>query len=141
MRTQEQARAARAWATLTARFQDAAGWPDNPDAVAYLGALKSTPARIHTSGLGQAVAFLRSRQSDEMARAAAKDIGTLTLERLGREGNDLIEELRRGDIYFFMQATAEATAVVGWLTRYLEGAGVRRMDDQAAAGEEEQADE
>jgi hypothetical protein len=99
-------------------------WKDDPNAKSYLRALKQTPARIHASGLGQAMAFLKSRGKDP-AKWAAEDIGRLTLELLGHNGSDLLAKLEDEDSTFQFLASEEVLAVVGWLSSYLEGEGVK----------------
>lgn len=135
METTEQRRARETWQRLIGRFPvPASEWKNKSEASEYLSALKATPARIHSCGVGQALAFLKSRQSDEQARNAGKDISTLVLSMLGigiRQG-DLIDFLRRqesGASLWFL-ATDEAMKTIGWLCRYLEGEGVKTKQDR-----------
>jgi len=132
MRTREQQRQIRAWATLNRqdRFgSDPSRWKGDANASVYLRALKQTPARIHASGLGQAIAFLKSR-GKQPAKWAAEDIGQLTLQLLGHPGDDLLGRLQEADVTLQFLATDEALAVTGWLASYLEGEGVEtRQED------------
>ena len=131
VRTREQERQRLAWNCLVSekRFRDQPHeWKKNDYASIYLRALKQTPARIHASGLGQAIAFLKAHKGEKEKKAigwAADDISRLTLELLGEQGTDLLERLRDDDLSFQFAATDEALAVVGWLSAFLEGEDVK----------------
>ncbi|MDH7570942.1 MAG: type III-B CRISPR module-associated protein Cmr5 [Armatimonadota bacterium] len=135
MRTREQRRMELAWKALSSH-----GWfgskdeasPNDKSAAEYLVALKKTPARIHACGLGMALAFLHSR-SAKPAKDAAKDVERAVLEALGctGEGGDLLNEIRKRDAAFLFLATDEAVALIGWMTRLLEGAGVKSDESTA----------
>lgn len=134
METLEQRCSLLAWDKLVHRFTNATEeWKDNPDAKEYLGALKKTPARIHNSGLGQALAFLRSRP-EQAAACVEGDLAELALALLGVHGNNLLSLVRNNDNTFLFLATDEVMRVIGWLARYLEGAGVK---SKHAEGDEE----
>jgi CRISPR-associated protein Cmr5 len=134
MKTREQERMQLTWERLTDERHFGANvetWAKKEGAKKYLTAIKKTPPRIHSSGLGQALAFLRSR-GDTEAQKAEKDISALTLAILGKkERTDLLEFLRNSDASFLFLATEEAMLVCGWLTRYLTGAGVKSEDEEA----------
>lgn len=136
METLEQRCSQLAWEKLTSknRFGDQPGNWQEKAAPEYLGALKKTPARIHTSGLGQALAFLRSR-GEKAASWVEEDLSELTLHLLGMGNGNLLALLRGGDATFLFLATDEVMRVINWLTRYLEGAGVKSKH-----GEDEEDD-
>ncbi len=123
----EQQRMQKTWECLTGHFtDDTSSWQGDPRAKTYLSAVRKTPARIHSCGLGQALAFLRSRGRDESKWAEA-DLSRLVLEILARETDpDLLTLLRstQQDLGFLSLVTEEAMEVCGWLARYLVGAGV-----------------
>ncbi len=133
MITREQQRMRLAWDRLCSWFgtDDTASWPNKPGADKYLGALKKTPARIHACGLGMALAFLRSRTSQPEAVQAGKDVEYATLQALGyaKDAHDLLNEIRERDASFLFLATDEAVALIAWMTRLMEGAGVSAKDE------------
>jgi len=124
-----------AWDKLINNFgENPEHWQDT-NASEYLGALKKTPARIHTCGLGQALAFLR--RGERPAQQAQTDISNLTLLLLGIGTNvTLLDMLRQNDTDFWFLATDETMRVITWLARYLEGEGVKSKH-----GEEDDTDE
>ena len=143
------------WTALTAedRFgEDTAQWVNSATADGYLKTLKQAPARIYTSGLGQAIAFVRAHndpaknERERAARNAFDDLASLVLHFMDRPTNSndasavLIKTIRDGDLATMMWATEEALAIITWLTRYLEGEGVGDEDEPqtpAAPDEEE----
>jgi CRISPR/Cas system CMR-associated protein Cmr5 small subunit len=126
VKSQEQKRMQSAWEALTRRFgSDTPKWRDNTHAEDYLRAAQKTPARIHRCGLGQALAFLKSRGERDVSQQVADDISRITLENLHRQdGADLIAILCASDISWMFAATEEAQSVTGWLIDYLRGAAV-----------------
>lgn len=137
METLEQRCSLLTWKKLTSRFGDSTeAWKNHRKAEKYLGALKKTPARIHNSGLGQALAFLASRPEDA-AKDAGQDVSELTLGLLGmeKEKKNLLGLLRGNDSALLFLATDEAMRVIAWLSRYLEGADVKfKQDDDGPEG-------
>lgn len=137
MRTREQDRSRECWEALVESFgEDSAAWQNGSQGERnYLAALKKTASRIYVSGLGPAIAFLRSRNA-EPPKHVAKDIGKLVLGGMGQnEGDDSSEELIRvlreaPDVATVAWATEEALAACTWLMRYLEGAGVSPSEDE-----------
>jgi len=123
MKTREQDRMEKTWRALSNRLgNEPERWKDKNEAKKYLNGVRKTPARIHASGLGQAIAFLKSHKADDVAT----DISKITLEMLGTtDGTDLLGKIRSGDTAYLFLATDEAMAVCGWLSRYLVGAGVK----------------
>lgn len=137
MRIREQEQSLACWGALTSRFGDnSAAWRNGQhDEAAYLAAVKKTASRIYVSGLGPAIAFLRSR-SKEINGKLADDLGRLVLAALGQNvGNSasgqLIGLLRQApDVATVAWATEEALAACTWLMRYLEGEGVSPSEDE-----------
>lgn len=132
--TREQYRARETWATLTERFGEPTAWPTDADAKPYLNALRQSAARIHISGLGQALVFLKTRNKDAPKRAA-EDLASLVLAVMGvgiqnnAPADTLVNCIRNGDLLTLMRATEESLAMISWLCRYLQGAGVVAEDE------------
>ena len=138
MRTREQERMQAAWECLVERFgSDPSVWAVEDRAKKYLTAMKKTPARIHTCGLGQALAFLRSR-SDDILHKAEGDLSRLTLQLLGEPEGNLLMKVCQGDTPFFFLATEEAMAICGWLTLYMKGAGVKSEDEEEIGDQDQE---
>jgi hypothetical protein len=140
MRTREQDRMDMAWDCLCGHFgPDPRAWATDPvvrkQAIDYYRAVKRTSARIYTCGLGQALAFLKSRGSAH-AQQAEQDLARLTLHMLGQVGqsnqNDLIAYIRTQDADGLFLATDETLRIVAWLGRYLSGADIP-LDDQGTS--------
>ncbi|MGD9496500.1 MAG: type III-B CRISPR module-associated protein Cmr5 [Armatimonadota bacterium] len=144
MRTREQDRSLACWRALTSRFgEDYAAWREGrQDEAAYLAAVKKTASRIYVSGLGPAIAFLRSRKkpingllADDLAALALAGMGSppqgITLPVAEGSSLDLIRRIREAtDVATVAWATEEALAACTWLMRYLEGAGVSPSEDE-----------
>lgn len=149
--TIEQRRAEAAWDTLTREDHfgtdleklNADGSIAKPDLKAnvkfakqYLNAMRQTATRVHVSGLGQAIAFLRARK-DEAPKAAANDLAYLTLRAMEQTNVvlnentslELIHLVQNGDLIKMMRATEEVMGLIAWFTRYLQGAGIEAGDD------------
>ena len=128
MKTREQERMEKTWRALTSRLgNEPERWKDKNEAKKYLNAVRKTPARIHVSGLGQAIAFLKSHKADDIAA----DISKITMEMLGTtDSADLLGKIRSSDATILFIATDEAMAVCGWLSRYLAGAGVKSEENE-----------
>ncbi len=147
MKTLEQTRAQITWKKLDERFSDDPNqWRDRSEASVYLGALKKTPGRIHSSGLGQALVFLKSRK-EQAAKDAYSDLSEMTMTILtgqlySEEGSsDLLAKIRDNDSTFLFLATEEVTCLIDWLCRYLEGAGVTGKEAEEAATEAAETEE
>jgi CRISPR-associated protein Cmr5 len=120
--TLEQRRARHAWEAV-ARLKNAK--PE--DAKDCKGEAKKLPVRIMTSGLGQALAFLK-------AKSGGKKTGLDTLlDRLsdwvvrgrrlpGVQGSDqdLMKNIISGDAVFLRRATDETLAYLQWFNRFAE---------------------
>ena len=136
MITREQARMKDTWGVLTDKHSfpmttEFKLWNESEKNYArkYLGALRKTPARIHSSGLGQAMAFLRSR-GDEVSKDLCNDLGKLVHVPFGIQGDDLIATIRSQNAAFQFAATDEAMQICGWLIRYMAGAGVTAEEER-----------
>lgn len=134
LKTREQKRMEQTWKILTKTFtENTDAWKGDPRAKKYMGHVKRTPARIHTSGLGQALAFLKSRGRAE-GILAEEHIAGITLAILDRPGVDLLGALRAEDAAFLFMASEEASEVCGWLARYLAGAGLTPDETEEEPG-------
>lgn len=122
MQTIEQRRAARAHDCVAGI---AAG--DDVDIKAYKAVASSFPAMIRMNGLGQALAFIRSRKGNEYRRVydhvsawlGAGQAGVLT------SSEDALSELVNGDARTYRQAETETIAFMVWIKRYAEAAALR----------------
>lgn len=141
MTAREQQRSLACWARLASRFdpQEHQWSANRRDESTYLAALKKTSSRVYISGLGMAIAFLRSRNKPINGNLA-DDIGRLTLAAMGRRpGRDpsleLIQVIRGAqNVATVAWATEEALAACTWLMRYLEGAGVEAKEEDHQGG-------
>ena len=133
--TIEQKRAEGSWIAVTQRFGPQL---DQHGALAkrYLTAMRQTATRVHVSGLGQSIAFLRSRK-DEGGRYAAEDLSSLALQALGRPlaqnadaSLQLIRLIQNEDLIFLVRATEEIMGLIAWSSRYLQGAGIEVGDPE-----------
>lgn len=92
----------------------------------YARLCRNLPAMLLQNGLGQSLAFLRSRSGEGQsgARAAGKlyaDLsGWLIHERRLYDGGDLIGAVIDGDRKEYMVANEEALEFGGWLKRFAD---------------------
>ncbi len=116
-RSLEQQRAAAAWQCV----QSAKGKSWSRD---YSQLAKSLPAMVQVNGLGQALAFLRSKRkegSNEHARLAADVSRWVSQQLLGSARDDLIPWIiGQASSAEYRRATAEALAFLNWLRRFAE---------------------
>jgi len=90
------------------------------------------PARIVTSGLGQALLFLKAKGYAEPLRHALSTWILAERDRRGprpEEADALLSEILRRDASFLRLATAEALAYAQWLARFADAEGL--MDANA----------
>jgi CRISPR-associated protein Cmr5 len=83
--------------------------------------VKKLPARIVTSGLGQALAFLEAKASAPDLRAGLADwIEECGLVGFAPPADRLLLRVIKGDSDFLRFATAECLAYLQWLVRFTE---------------------
>ncbi|MCA9674728.1 MAG: type III-B CRISPR module-associated protein Cmr5 [Myxococcales bacterium] len=83
---------------------------------------KKLPIRIHTAGLGHALAFLEAkRKAKELYDALS---AWVLQERLRLKERSLIEAIIGGDSDRLRRATDEALAYLQWLNRFAEAEGL-----------------
>lgn len=116
-RSLEQKRAAFAWQCV--QGVKGKGWARD-----YGQLARSVPAMVQVNGLGQALAFLRSKGKkgdNEHARLAA-DVSRWVSEQLLREQRDDLIPWITGQASSaeYRRATAEALAFLNWLRRFAE---------------------
>lgn len=116
-RTTEQKRAERALQCVqTAKSQT------NKNEYATLA--KRGPANIQTNGLGQTLAFWRSkgkRKRGEAAEVIYQDVSNWVLAEMGwADEKDLLKKLTQCSTGEYRRATVEAMAFLNWLKRFAE---------------------
>jgi CRISPR-associated protein Cmr5 len=84
----------------------------------YLALVNSAPADIQTNGLGQTVAFWRSKGKDHH-KALYAHLSDWVMQQMGEE-DDLMRWITRSDSRRYRQATVEALAFLGWLKRFAQ---------------------
>lgn len=142
-KTLEQKRAEASWGALEGHFGNELQNLNNRGDLAkrYLTSMRQTATRVHVSGLGQSIAFLRSRK-DEGGKLAANDLARLTLRAMGEQVQGvepslaLIRMVQSGNLIQMMRATEEVMGLIAWFSRYLQGAGIEAgdTDDEAREG-------
>jgi CRISPR-associated protein Cmr5 len=101
---------------------------------AYRQLAKSAPADIQSNGLGQTVAFWKSKKKDEYDRLYDHLKAWLSASSQMNFGDqDLIEWIANTDSVKYRQATAESLAILGWIKRLAEGL----IEDKAADRDED----
>lgn len=106
----EQARASRAWDEIEkvrSRQKE------------YGTLARKLPALIQTNGLGQTLAFLRSKPDKSHFTQLYSQISGWVVERMEASG-DLLEWVIKNDSNRYRRATAEALALALWLRRFAE---------------------
>jgi CRISPR-associated protein Cmr5 len=87
----------------------------------YAGLCRDLPATLLQNGLGQSLAFLRSKSKEKAAENLYGDISGWLIEKRGiYGGGDLIEAVIRGDRRDYMVAQEEALELSGWLKRFAD---------------------
>ncbi len=90
---------------------------------AYGRQARRIPAQIQTNGLGQTLAFLRSKgkgQHDKEHQAVYNDLSEWVTGQMGWSGSDLLSKILESDSATYRRATAEAIAYLIWLKRLAE---------------------
>lgn len=86
--------------------------------------ITSLPALIRTNGLGQALAFYRTKGRDSSHEAIYKIVGQWLCapDSKGRvfheHGDDALTAITRSDVYCYMAAQNEALALLEWLKKF-----------------------
>lgn len=84
---------------------------------------RKIPAQIQTNGLGQTLAFLRSKgkgRHDREHQAVYDDISEWVTGQMGWSGSDLLNKILESDSATYRRATTEAIAYLIWLKRFAE---------------------
>ncbi len=114
--TIEQQRAVYALERVNHHLADAAFTMD--DRKEFNSYAQALPAMIHTNGLGQAMAFYRSKKGNH------EHIYQLLSGWLCRDNQpyagqiDLLTAITLGDMHHYRMAQVEAQALLGWLKRF-----------------------
>lgn len=122
-RSLDQLRASHAWdAVQRAKTQSAPHAKQAPKK--FGGQAKKLPVRIITSGLGQALAFLRAKDYAPGLLAELDDWMVKRIEPRSGEPTTLLERIVRGDSDFLRRATDEVLGYLQWLNRFAEAEGM-----------------
>ena len=136
--TLDQRRARHAWnmvSQIVNKHMKSENGKRKPDEIAkkYGGQAKKLPVRIMTAGLGQALAFIHSK---DYAPELLKDIADWVLDKRGdpeskrpRPQEDaLIQSLIQGNADFLRRTTDETLAYLQWLIRFAEAEGLTESE-------------
>jgi len=130
--TLEQRRARHAWEAVTSLRNDQGAYDDK--AKKYAREAKKLPMRIMASGLGQALAFIRSKEDkDDESKLGKlhKDLTDWVLKKRplkAAKPESLMESILLGDSEFLRRATDETLAYLQWLNRFSEAEGLTGGD-------------
>ncbi|MBF0220420.1 MAG: type III-B CRISPR module-associated protein Cmr5 [Gammaproteobacteria bacterium] len=114
--TIEQQRAAYALKRVNHHLADAAFTED--DRKEFNSYAQALPAMIHTNGLGQAMAFYRSKGGNH-ERIYQLLSGWLCRENQPYSGQtDLLTAITQTDMHHYRMAQVESQALLGWLKRF-----------------------
>ena len=140
--TLEQRRARHAYEAVQ-RAQQKEGAQEKQDPKKFGGQARKLPIRIVASGLGQALAFLKSKN---YAPGLLVEIADWVLDqRTRREGDPPRDNQRRpsddallrhvieGNSDTMRRATAEVLAYLVWLNRFAEAEGLSELEGSTAA--------
>lgn len=88
----------------------------------YARLCRDLPAMLLQNGLGQSLAFLRSKRDEKAAGKLYADISGWLIEKRGiyRVGDDLIEAVVSGERNEYVAAQEEALELCGWLKRFAD---------------------
>ena len=112
----DQRRAKHAWEVV--RNVDA-NRPNN-EKVEFRRQAKRLPVQIVTSGLGQALTFLKAKEYAPDLQNALREWASVRIPASSNEPSDLVERIIKGDSDFLRRATDEVLAYMQWLTRFAE---------------------
>jgi len=88
----------------------------------YGSQARKLPARIQTNGLGQTLAFLRSKPDNQAMRKLYGHLSAWVMKRMEANG-DLLEAVTSWSSDEYRRATAEVLAYALWLRRFAEAKG------------------
>ena len=111
----EQARASSAWDVMQQV-------PSKADKTKYGSLARKLPALIQTNGLGQTLAFLRSKPDKPHFKVLYGHVSNWVIVQVGGSG-DLLEWVIRQNSSQYRRATTEAIAYAMWLRRFAEAEG------------------
>jgi len=103
---------------------------DNNIAGDYKSHVKKLPMLVKTNGLGQSLAFIKSKQGSNKAyEKLYKDISDWVSKEdpkktiILNNGEDLLEKLisNQTDTYTYKAVTVEVLAFLNWLRRFVDG--------------------
>lgn len=105
---------------------------------------KKLPTRILTCGLGQALAFLEAKGSDNKGlkpshRELLSGLTKFVQPRVGGLGATLLESIVKGDSLLLRRATDEALSLLQWISRFAEARGWTGEEDGEAEENEHDA--
>ncbi len=121
--TLEQRRAHDAWDAVARARKHQDGGKE------YAGEARKLPARIMTSGLGLAVAFIlaKAKEKKPNLKQLHEDLTRWIVEKRkipAAVPKSLCESITKGDADFLRRATDEALAYLVWLNRFAEAEGL-----------------
>lgn len=90
---------------------------------AYGRQARRVPAQIQTNGLGQTLAFLRSKgkgQLDSEHQSVYNDLSSWVTVQMGWNDSDILINILKNDSATYQRATTEALAYLTWLKRFAE---------------------
>ncbi|GAB4440169.1 MAG: hypothetical protein Kow00120_08210 [Anaerolineae bacterium] len=111
--TREQARAKQAW-------RDVEGVGE--DQTKYGTLARKLPALIQTNGLGQTLAFLKSKKKESATQLLYRHLSSWVMQQMHANG-DLLQAITGWTTEKYRRATTEALAYALWLRRFAEAQG------------------
>lgn len=98
----------------------------------YLRQVRDLPSKIQQSGLGQTLAFLRSKSKSDVAYGLAHTHLESWLTECGyaETSDGVLPALMQRDSATYRRAMVDALAFAGWLKRFAEG----RIQDEEKPG-------
>jgi CRISPR-associated protein Cmr5 len=119
--TIEQQRASKAWELVNRVKQGARSSKEQKE---YNSWVKKVPVLILTNGLGQTVAFLKSKSDREKQllyeHLSAWLMGQVSWSAQAQQKTDLIDRLIHESSTNYRRATLEALAFLNWLKRFAD---------------------
>jgi len=109
-----QMRARDAWEVFD-KLQNSPGFKELADEA------KKLPMRVKTSGLLQALAFMRAKgEAPELRKALSRWVLSQTGKPWIGAEDELLDAVRKGDLAFLRRATTESLAWLEWFVRFSE---------------------